>query len=171
MIGEITLSLDNLNLFCYNIIGESVWLALERNFMYSTNNITYWDIETSKDVIEVLKSITHETENLSFIKQINRIIEVFKNNSDYFKIFPSLIEYSGEDNRVEMKFFFENIPSNYLFKQIEVTIYDDDIAIAEQKVYSINPRDENGKKDKENEDYYYKMMNSLKEFLINPASM
>ena len=139
--------------------------------MYSTNNITYWDIETSKDVIEVLKNITHETENLPLIKQINRVIEVFKNNSDYFKIFPSLIEYSGEDNRVEMKFFFENLPSNFLFKQIDMTIYDDDIAIAEQKVYSINPRDENGKKDKENEDYYYKMMNNLKEFLINPASM
>lgn len=139
--------------------------------MYSTNNITYWDIETSKDVIEVLKSITYETENLSLIKQINRIIEVFKNNSDYFKIFPKLIQYSGEDNWVEMKFFLENISSNFLFKQIDVTIYDDDISIAEQKVYSISPRDENEEKDKENEDYYYKMMNNLKEFLINPASM
>lgn len=139
--------------------------------MYSTNNITYWDIETSKDVIDVLKNISYETENLPLIKQINRIIEVFKNNSDYFKIFPRLIEYSGEDNWVEMKFFFENIPSNFLFKQIDVTIYDDDISIAEQKVYSIRPKNENEEKDKENEDYFYKLMDNLKEFLINPESM
>ena len=70
-----------------------------------------------------------------------------------------------------MKFFFENIPSNFLFKQIDVTIYDDDISIAEQKVYSISPKNENGEKDKENEDYFYKLMDNFKEFLINPANV
>ena len=134
--------------------------------MYSTNNIIYWDIETIKDTVEALKNITHETENIALIKQINRVIDVFRNNADILRVVPSMIEYDGEDDWVEMKFFIgENTPGLFL-NHIEITIYDNDIVISEERVYSITPRTKDDNKLSYNEEDYRKLFNNLEEFLI-----
>lgn len=134
--------------------------------MYSTNNIIYWDIETIKDTVEALKNITHETENIALIKQINRVIDVFQNNADRLRVVPSIIKYNSEDDWVEMKFFIgENTPGLFL-NHIEITIYDNDIVILEERVYSIAPRTEDDSKLLYNEEDYRKMFNNLEEFLI-----
>ena len=134
--------------------------------MYSTNNIIYWDIETIKDTVEALKNITHETENIALIKQINRVIDVFQNNADRLRVVPSIIKYNSEDDWVEMKFFIgENTPGLFL-NHIEITIYDNDIVISEERVYSITPRTKDDNKLSYNEEDYRKMFNGLEEFLI-----
>lgn len=134
--------------------------------MYSTNNIIYWDIETIKDTVEALKNITHETENIALIKQINRVIDVFRNNVDILREVPSMIEYDGEDDWVEIKFFIEGNTPGLFLNYIEITIYDDDIVISEQRAYSIAPRTEDDSKILHNEEDYRKMFNNLEEFLI-----
>ena len=134
--------------------------------MYSTNNIIYWDIETIKDTVEALKNITHKTENIALIKQINRVIDVFQNNADRLRVVPSTIKYNSEDDWVEMKFFIgENTPGFFL-NHIEITIYDNDIVISEERVYSITPRTKDDNKLSYNEEDYRKMFNGLEEFLI-----
>ena len=137
--------------------------------MYSTNNIIYWDIETIKDTVEALKNITHETECVTLIKQINRVIDVFQNNADRLRVVPSIIKYNSEDDWVEMKFFIEGIEGNtpgLFLNHIEITIYDNDIVISEERVYSIAPRTEDDSKLLYNEEDYRKMFNNLEEFLI-----
>lgn len=134
--------------------------------MYSTNNITYWNIETIKDTVEALKNITYETECIALIKQINRVIDVFQNNADRLRVVPSMIEYVGEDDLVEMKFFIEGSTPGFILNHIEITIYDNDIVISEQRVYSIAPRTEDDSKLLYNEEDYRKMFNDLEEFLI-----
>ena len=134
--------------------------------MYSTNNIIYWDIETIKDTVEALKNIAHETENIALIKQINRVIDVFQNNADRLRVVPNMIEYVGEDGLVEMKFFIEENTPGLFANNIDVTIYDNDIVISEQRVYSIAPRAEDDSKLLYNEEDYRKMFNDLEEFLI-----
>ena len=136
--------------------------------MYSTNNIIYWDIETIKDTVEALKNITHETENIALIKQINRVIDVFRNNADILRVVPSVIEYDGEDDWVVMKFFIEGNNSGLFLNLIEITIYDNDIdiVISEQRAYSIAPRTEDDSKISYNEEDYRKLFNNLEEFLI-----
>ena len=137
--------------------------------MYRTNNITYWNIETIKDTVEALKNIAHETECVTLIKQINRVIDVFQNNADRIGIVPSMIEYDSEDDWVEMRFFnMENTKDTLgsFFNHIEITIYDNDIVISEQRVYSIAPRTEDDSKLLYNEEDYRKMFNNLEEFLI-----
>ena len=134
--------------------------------MYSTNNIIYWDIETIKDTVEALKNITHETENIALIKQINRVIDVFQNNADRIGIVPSMIEYDSEDDWVEMKFFIgENTPGLFL-NDIEITIYDNDIVISEQRAHSIALRTKDDEKQLQDEEDYRKMFNKLEEFLV-----
>ena len=134
--------------------------------MYSTNDITYWNVETIKDTVEALKNITHETECIALIKQINRVIDVFQNNADRIGIVPSMIEYDSEDDWVEMKFFIgENTPGLFL-NHIEITIYDNDIVISEQRAYSIALRTEDDEKLLRDEEDYRKMFNKLEEFLV-----
>lgn len=137
--------------------------------MYSTNDITYWNVETIKDTVEALKNITHEIECVALIKQINRVIDVFQNNADRIGIVPSMIEYDGEDDWVEMKFFDMENTKNTLgsfLNRIDITIYDNDIVISEQRSHSIAPRTENDEKQLQNEEDYRKMFNKLEEFLV-----
>ena len=134
--------------------------------MYSTNNIIYWDIETIKDTVEALKNITHETENIALIKQINRVIDVFQNNADRLRVVPSIIKYNSEDDWVEMKFFIEENTPGLFLNHIEITIYDNDIVISEERAYSIAPRTKDDNKLLYNEEDYRKMFNNLEEFLI-----
>lgn len=134
--------------------------------MYSTNNITYQNIETVKDTVEALKNITHETECITLIKQINRVIDVFRNNADRIGIVPSMIEYDGEDDWVEMKFFIERNTPGLFLNHIEITIYDNDIVISEQRAYSIALRTKDDEKQLQDEEDYRKMFNKLEEFLV-----
>lgn len=134
--------------------------------MYSTNNITYQNIETVKDTVEALKNITHETECIALIKQINRVIDVFRNNADRIGIVPSMIEYDGEDDWVEMKFFIERNTPGLFLNHIEITIYDNDIVISEQRAYSIALRTKDDEKQLQDEEDYRKMFNKLEEFLV-----
>lgn len=134
--------------------------------MYSTNDITYWNVETIKDTVEALKNITHETECIALIKQINRVIDVFQNNADIIRVVPSMIEYDGEDDWVEMKFFIEGNTLGLFLNHIEITIYDNDIVISEQRSYSLALRTEDDEKLLRDEEDYRKMFNNLEEFLI-----
>ena len=123
--------------------------------MYKTNYTSYEDLNSVEEAIEALKDIIREISNLDLISQVNKVINIFKNNSDVFRVLPNVISYSDEDENVNLSFLIQDINTGIIYENIGVEITRNDIIINENKTFSI--------KDKENPD---DSIINLEEYLI-----
>ena len=123
--------------------------------MYKTNYTSYEDLNSVEEGIEALKDIIREINDLDLISQINKVVNIFKNNSDVFRVLPNVISYSDEDKNVNLSFLIQDINTGIIYENIGVEITRNDIIINENKTFSI--------KDKENPN---NSIINLEEYLI-----
>ena len=109
--------------------------------MYKTNYTSYEDLNSVEEGIEALKDIIREINDLDLISQINKVVNIFKNNSDVFRVLPNVISYSDEDKNVNLSFLIQDINTGIIYENIGVEITRNDIIINENKTFSIKDKE------------------------------